>query len=103
MAHALRGDRRPSPASSFAFRVDRIGVTTPKVSAPIASWSYTFEPTATGTRVTETWRDSRRGWPDPVASAFDRVVTGGSRFCDFQRRNIARTLARLKADLEATS
>ncbi len=91
------------PGRSFAFRVEAIGVRVPRLSAAIAAWSYAFEPTAAGTRVTETWKDGRRGWPDLAASAFDRVVTGGSLFSDFQRRNIARTLARLKADVEAVS
>lgn len=89
------------PGRQFAFRVFQIGVRRPRLTAPVATWEYTFEPVATGTRVTETWRDDRRGWPDPVAAAFDRTVTGGHLFSDFQRRNIARTLAALRTDLEA--
>lgn len=88
------------PGREFAFRVRRIGRTTPRLHSAIATWTWTFEPVAGGTRVTETWHDDRRGWPDPVAAVFDKVVTGGRLFADFQRRNIARTLAALKADLE---
>jgi uncharacterized protein YndB with AHSA1/START domain len=87
------------PGRLFAFRVRRIGGRTPRLAAPIATWTWALEPVDGGTRVTETWHDDRRGWPDPVAAVFDTVVTGGSRFADFQRRNIASTLARLQADL----
>ncbi len=59
-----------------------------------------FEPVPEGTRVTETWTDDRR-WPDPVAAAFDKLATGGQHFHQFQRRNIATTLKRLRADFEA--
>lgn len=89
------------PGSRFAFVVRRIGVGVPRVAASIATWSYDFEPTATGTRVTETWTDNRAGWPDAIAAVFDKVVTRGRLFADFQRRNIARTLARMKADFES--
>ena len=88
------------PGRRFEFRVGQIGVRTPRVKAPIATWEYVFEPVDAGTRVTERWTDDRKGWPDRVAAAFDKVVTGGSLFADFQRRNIARTLANLKSDLE---
>ena len=75
----------------------------PRLPGSIASWSYTFEPVDGGTRVTETWQDRRRGWPDRVAAVFDKAVTGGHLFSDLQRRNIARTLARLKADFEGAA
>lgn len=88
------------PGKHFAFRVFQIGLRRPLLKAPIATWDYAFEPVQDGTRVTETWHDDRRGWPDPVAAAFDKIVTGGRLFSDFQRRNISRTLASLKADLE---
>ncbi len=88
------------PAREFAFAVEAIGVKNPRLRGRIASWSYTFEPTPTGTRVTETWTDDRSGWPDWAAAAFDKVATRGSLFSDFQRRNIAKTLANLKADFE---
>jgi hypothetical protein len=81
--------------------VDRIGVRTPILPAPIASWEYRFDPTAEGTVVTEVWTDDRRHWPDSVAKQFDKVATGGRTFAEFQKRNIARTLARLKQDFES--
>ncbi|AKU17478.1 SRPBCC family protein [Luteipulveratus mongoliensis] len=85
----------------FAFEVYRIGLGVPALPAKIATWSYDFEPTAEGTRVTETWTDRRTGWPDFVAARFDRAVTGGKPFAQFQEGNIATTLARLKADFES--
>ena len=85
----------------FAFDVRKIGARHPFVPAQIASWEYVFEPVEGGTLVTETWRDHRRGWPDWAAAAFDKVATGGRLFADFQRRNIARTLAAMKADFES--
>lgn len=88
------------PGRRFAFDVRKIGPGKPILRGRIASWQYTFTPTEGGTLVTETWTDLRRGWPDWAAAAFDKVATGGKLFCDFQRRNIARTLATMKADFE---
>jgi uncharacterized protein YndB with AHSA1/START domain len=88
------------PGERFAFRVHAIGRRVPLIPGSIATWEYRFEPVADGTRVTEIWTDGRRGWPDAVAARFDRLATGGKLFSEFQRRNIARTLTRLKADLE---
>ena len=88
------------PGRRFAFDVRKIGPRTPFVPGRIASWEYTFEAIPAGTRVTETWTDQRVGWPDWAAAVFDRGATGGRLFADFQRRNIERTLARMKADFE---
>jgi uncharacterized protein YndB with AHSA1/START domain len=88
------------PARRFAFDVRKIGPRTPFIPGRIASWEYTFEPAEGGTLVTETWHDHRSGWPDWAAAAFDKTVTGGRLFSDFQRRNIQRTLAAMKADFE---
>lgn len=88
------------PGERFAFDVRQIGPRKPRLTAAIASWEYTFAPVDGGTEVTETWTDARRRWPDALAAVFDKTVTGGRLFSDFQRRNIARTLARLKADFE---
>jgi len=90
------------PGRRFAFEVRRIGPRSPVVPGRIASWSYDLEEVEAGTRVTETWTDNRR-WPDWVATVFDRTVTGGRLFADFQRRNIARTLAAMKADFESSA
>lgn len=88
------------PGQAFGFDVVAIGVRVPRLRGKIANWTYTFSPTATGTKVTETWTDHRNGWPDWVATGFDKVATRGSRFHEFQVRNIAKTLANLKADFE---
>jgi len=88
------------PGEQFAFRVHAIGLKVPRIPGPIAQWEYRFEEVARGTQVTEVWTDGRRGWPDAVANRFDKTATGGRTFAEFQRRNIAKTLARLKSDLE---
>lgn len=88
------------PGKKFAFDVLAIGVKNPRLRGKIANWSYALEPVGSGSRVTETWTDLRAGWPDWAANAFDKVATRGYRFADFQRRNIAKTLANLKADFE---
>src|ERR1700742_2817493 len=85
------------PGRRFAFRVHAIGVKRPRLRAANASWEYRFEPTAPGTtRVTETWSDDRKSWPGPLVAVFDRVVTSGKSFAEFQRINIRKTLDALK-------
>jgi len=88
------------PGERFAFRVHAIGVRRPRLPGPIATWEYRFEAVDGGTRVTETWTDDRRSWPDLLANGFDRVATGGKTFALFQRGNIRTTLKRLKAAVE---
>ncbi|CAM3739056.1 SRPBCC family protein [Smaragdicoccus niigatensis] len=93
------------PGSVFIFRTEGLGLGLPWLRHPgrrpgIASWEYRFEAVEGGTRVTETWHDERP-WPDLLAAAADPILTGSRTFADFQRRNIATTLARLKADLES--
>jgi hypothetical protein len=92
------------PGERFAFRVRAIGGARRRVRARIAGWEHRLEPVALpdgrpGTRVTQTWTDER-AMPDPVARVFDAVATRGP-FADFQRRNLATSLQRLKALLEA--
>lgn len=87
------------PGTRFAFRVEAIGRRTPKLRAPIATWSYDLQPAGEGTRVTETWRDGRARWPDAVARAFDKVATR-STFAEFNAHNMRTTLANLKRELE---
>ncbi|MEV7404595.1 SRPBCC family protein [Streptomyces sp. NPDC091267] len=89
------------PGERFAFRVHAIGARRPLLPGAIATWEYRFETVDGGTRVTETWTDDRRAWPDFVANAFDRAATRGHTFAVFQRGNIRTTLERLKAALEA--
>ncbi len=89
------------PGERFCFDVFQFGLGTPIFPVRIATWNYAFEAVDGGTRVTETWTDARRRWPDAMANTFDKMATGGRTFADFQRRNIAKTLANLKADLES--
>ncbi|MFF8288876.1 SRPBCC family protein [Streptomyces sp. NPDC016309] len=89
------------PGERFAFRVHAIGARRPWLPGAIATWEYRFEPAEGGTRVTETWTDDRRAWPDALANAFDRLATRGQVFSDFQRRNIRTTLEGLKKALES--
>ncbi|MEN8652027.1 SRPBCC family protein [Streptomyces sp. 21So2-11] len=87
----------------FRFRVHAIGLKRPRLPGPIATWEYRFEPVGEGVKVTETWTDDRRSWPDFVANAFDKLATGGHTFARFQGGNIRTTLRNLKAALEAPS
>jgi uncharacterized protein YndB with AHSA1/START domain len=89
------------PGRRFAFRVHAIGRRRPLVRGRIATWEYRFDAVDGGTRVTETWRDDRRTWPDALANAFDRLATRGHTFAEFQRGNIRRTLRNLKEWMEA--
>ncbi|MEV0856223.1 SRPBCC family protein [Nocardia fluminea] len=89
------------PGERFAFRVEAIGVRRPWIRAGIATWEYRFEPDNGGTRVTETWHDDRKSWPNAAVQVFDRIVTGGDTFVEFQRKNIRRTLRNLKQQLES--
>lgn len=91
------------PGLRFAFRVHAIGVRRPLLPGAIALWEYRLEAVDGRTRVTETWTDHRRAWPDPLANAFDRVATRGHTFAEFQRVNIRTTLERLRAALEHES
>ena len=89
------------PGERFTFDVFQFGLGTPIVTVRIATWDYAFEAVDGGTKVTETWTDGRSNWPDAVANFFDKFATGGRTFAEFQRRNIAKTLANMKADLES--
>jgi len=89
------------PGERFTFDVFQFGLGTPIFSVRIATWDYAFEAVDGGTRVTEIWTDGRRRWPDVLANTVDKFATGGRTFAEFQRRNIAKTLANLKADLES--
>lgn len=84
------------PGSRFAFTVRKIGPRSPALTGSNATWSYDFEELGERTRVTETWNDDRITWPGWVAGIFDRVVTKGRTFADFQRLNIHATLTAMK-------
>ena len=85
----------------FAFDVNRYGTGRLMIPVNVASWAYDFEAVDGGTRVTETWHDRRRGWPNGAVRVFDPLATRKESFAAFQRGNIARTLRKLKAELEA--
>ncbi len=87
----------------FRFRVHAIGIRRPRLPVAMATWEYRLEAVPDGTRVTETWTDDRRSWPDPVVWVYDRVATGGRTFAEFQRWNIHTTLRNLKLALEQPS
>ena len=91
------------PGRRFGFDVRKIGARTPFIPGRIASWEYTFEPVDEGTRVPRPGPTCARSWPDWAAAIFDKTATGGRLFSDFQRRNIKRTLAAMKADFEGTA
>ncbi|WP_338886124.1 SRPBCC family protein [Rhodococcus sovatensis] len=84
------------PSKAFEFRVYAIGAKSPRFKGANATWRYDFEPVPGGTKVTETWTDDRRKWPDALTFVFDKIVTSGRTFPQFQRRNIAKTLANLQ-------
>ncbi len=92
------------PGQRFAFTVHTIGLKKPRIRSANASWEYRFEPISSSkTRVTETWNDDRTSWPDPLVAAFDRIVTSGKTFPEFQRINIRKTLDALKRATEEAS
>lgn len=92
------------PGRRFAFTVHTIGLKKPRIRGANASWEYKFEPIGSGeTKVTETWSDDRTSWPDSVVAVFDRIVTSGKTFPEFQRINIRKTLDALKRATEQSA
>lgn len=82
------------PDAEFAFDVTTFGL-------PVSRWGYRFEPSDSGTLVTEYWLDRRtRG-----AFVLGRVFTGKVVHDrpTANRDGMRQTLARLKADLEGPS
>lgn len=80
------------PGRSFSFRVATKGI-------KVAEWSYAFEPTATGCRVTETWIDQRAGFFKPIA----QMATGVADRAAHNRSGMEQTLDRLAAAAESSS
>jgi len=72
------------PGRRFSFRVTTKGL-------KVAEWRYTFEPTTTGCRVTETWADQRPGFFKPLA----QLVTGVADRATHNRAGMEQTLDRL--------
>ncbi|GGC64190.1 SRPBCC family protein [Hoyosella rhizosphaerae] len=91
------------PGSRFRFEVRRWGVGKPLLKVPVASWDFQLEPVANGTKITETWTDDRRNWPDLLCRVVDPLLTSQPSFADFNRRNIQTSLRRLKRQLESDS
>ena len=80
------------PGSRFSFRVSTMGL-------KVAEWSYVFEPTAGGCRVTESWIDQRAGWFKPVA----HLATGVGDRAAHNRAGMEQTLERLAAAAESAT
>jgi uncharacterized protein YndB with AHSA1/START domain len=80
------------PGRRFSFSVGSMGI-------KVAEWSYTFEPTATGCRVTEAWTEQRPGFFKPIA----HLATGVGDRATHNRTGMEQTLERLAAVAESTS
>ena len=78
------------PGRRFSFQVTTMGL-------KIAEWSYAFEPTVRGCRVTETWIEQRPGFFKPLA----HLVTGVGDRATHNRAGIEQTLERLAAIAES--
>jgi uncharacterized protein YndB with AHSA1/START domain len=78
------------PGRRFSFRVGALGV-------KVAEWSYGFEPTERGCRVTETWTDRRPGYFKVISG----LATGVSDRAAHNREGMEQTLDRLAAAAEA--
>jgi len=63
----------------------------------VARWSYAFEPTAIGCRVTETWIDER----GRLAKALAKPISGVADRATHNRSTMEQTLDRLKSAAEA--
>ena len=79
------------PGRRFSFRVTAGG------GFKVAEWGYAFEPTATGCRVTETWKDQRSRFFKPISG----LATGVSDRATYNRAGMEQTLERLAAVAEA--
>ncbi len=78
------------PGTAFAFDI---------VVGPlsVARWTYTFEPTATGCRVTERWDDKRT----PLMPTIGRLASGVSDRANHNRAGMEQTLENLAKAAEA--
>ena len=64
----------------------------------VADWSYDFEPTDTGCRVTETWTDRRNG----LIKLIGKPISGVSDRAGHNRAGMEQTLERLSAAAESS-
>jgi uncharacterized protein YndB with AHSA1/START domain len=78
------------PGDRFRFQVDFFGI-------PISGWTYRFEPTPDGCRVTESWTDRRPGYFKPIA----HLATGVGDRAARAREGMTITLDRLAAAAES--
>jgi uncharacterized protein YndB with AHSA1/START domain len=78
------------PGRRFSFRVTAGGF-------KVAEWCYTFEPTATGCRVTETWTDQR----GRLVAMLGKPVSGVADRATHNQAGMEQTLAGLKAAAES--
>jgi uncharacterized protein YndB with AHSA1/START domain len=78
------------PGRRFSFRV---------AAGPmkVAEWGYTFEPTAAGCRVTETWTDQR----GRIATTLGKPVSGVADRVAHNQAGMVQTLERLAAAAES--
>lgn len=80
------------PGRAFSFEVTAGGF-------KVASWSYKIEPTASGSRVTETWIDRR----NPLSRVIGKQVSGIAHDAEETRLGIEVTLQRLAEAAESGS
>ena len=78
------------PGRLLSFRVTAVGM-------KVALWSYRFEPTDDGCRVTESWVDERNA----LVKARGKPVSGVSDRMAHNRAGMVQTLANLKKAAEA--
>jgi uncharacterized protein YndB with AHSA1/START domain len=78
------------PGRVLSFRVSAVGM-------KVALWTYRFEATPTGCRVTEEWDDERNG----LVKALGKPVSGVADRRSHNRVGMEQTLAALKAAAEA--
>jgi uncharacterized protein YndB with AHSA1/START domain len=77
------------PGRVLSFRITAVGM-------KVALWTYRFEPTATGCRVTESWSDERNA----LVKALGKPVSGVADRAAHNRAGMEQTLANLKAAAE---
>ena len=81
------------PGRRFSFTVVMLGL-------ELSEWSYSFEETSGGCRVTEGWVDRRASWVRPLDDGYVRVALRKSGRAEWNRQNIRTTLANLKEKAE---
>jgi hypothetical protein len=95
-----RGPRRWSTIAkvTVADRGEEFTFVVSSVGLPVSEWSYAFESSDAGCRVTETWTD-RRSWVVKVGGA---ALTGVGDRAEHNREGMEETLRRLAAAAEGS-